>query len=251
MSASSSPLLPSFAQFSPLRQRNGSSDDEDDVEGGKEGRSLNEKPMKYFPDLLDYKPRWATLPTNVWSIRYMLAIIAILVVSFVVMTFYTLNLIPSQISNLISPVTHNDTAWVKPAGFRIVGIVFCKSITADCRLSGRLVITILIMIDGRPRYVNILDCYLKKNLVSQGGYLDQIIFADNTNSQEDEDYLDRLIENEPGYSKVVMSHRGGWYDDVWNNLAIDENTLYFKIDDDVVCISACSLTVTDCLDLCS
>ena len=92
----------------------------------------------------------------------------------------------------------------------------------------------LTLADGRPRYVNVLDCYLKKNLASYGGYLDEVIFADNTDRQEDEDFLDHLVENEPGYKKVVMSHRGEWFDDVWNNLATDDNTIYFKIDDDIV-----------------
>ena len=97
--------------------------------------------------------------------------------------------------------------------------------------------------DGRPKFVNVLDCYLKKNLVSNGGFLDEVVFADNTNWQEDEDYLDQLVAGEELYSKAIMSHRGGWYHDVWNNLASDENTLYFKIDDDVVCVYATPSTL--------
>lgn len=89
-------------------------------------------------------------------------------------------------------------------------------------------------VDGRPRFVNILDCYLRKNLVSNGGYLDEIIVMVNTKWEEDIKWMDELIATEPLYKKVVTESKGGHFDNIWNRHATDENTMYIKIDDDIV-----------------
>ena len=92
----------------------------------------------------------------------------------------------------------------------------------------------LLCTDGRPRYVNVLDCYLKKNLVSNGGYLDEVVFMVNTKYEEDQKWLDELIATEPLYQKKITTSLGGHFDNIWNRHAQDENTLYIKIDDDIV-----------------
>ena len=88
-------------------------------------------------------------------------------------------------------------------------------------------------LDGRPRYVNILDCYLKKNLVTRGGYLDEIHFMLNTQEQMDREWLDELIKTEPLYKKFDTGESGGHYNSIWDH-AKDPDTMYIKIDDDVV-----------------
>ena len=92
--------------------------------------------------------------------------------------------------------------------------------------------------DGRPRYVNILDCYLKKNLAKNGGYLDEVVFAVNTEREVDVEWLDRHIGDEPQYSIITNPdpldpmNRYQW---IWRQ-TMDPDTLYVKIDDDIVFI---------------
>lgn len=190
--------------------------------------------LSLLHDLLAHRPKWADLPvsTSARLQRYVAALAGFLMTTTLLLLVYTFYWMPLQLKTL-APIQVSDVNLVKPEGFKIVAIVFCKFLDTPLLLSW------LTSIDGRPRFANVLDCYLKKNLVTQGGFLDEVIFADNTNHQEDEDWLDQLIETEPLYRKVIMSHRGGWYHDVWNNVAIDEETMYIKIDDDVVGLPSC------------
>ena len=74
--------------------------------------------------------------------------------------------------------------------------------------------------------------------MSNGGYLDEIVFMVNTKFEEDQKWLDELIETEPLYQKKITVSLGGHFDNIWNRHAQDENTLYIKIDDDIVRIAA-------------
>ena len=100
--------------------------------------------------------------------------------------------------------------WAKPEGFKIVGMVFY----------------------GRPATVSILDCYLKRNLVTNGGFLDEVHWMVNTNDQYDRRYLDDLTDSSELYKKVAINETGQWAN-VWAH-ATDNETLYVKIDDDMV-----------------
>ena len=84
--------------------------------------------------------------------------------------------------------------------------------------------------------MNILDCYLKKNLVTRGGYLDEVRFMMNTKAKEDIQWLDELIKTEPLYRKIETNQTGGGkhYNNIWNKQATENDTMYIKIDDDVV-----------------
>lgn len=99
----------------------------------------------------------------------------------------------------------------KPGPVKIVGLVFF----------------------GRRDLVRVLDCYLKRNLKVNGGLLDEVIFAINTDIKEDLDYLDNELLPFPYYRKFTAD--GGGYLGQWS--AVDErHTIYVKMDDDVVYI---------------
>ncbi|MCJ1385677.1 hypothetical protein MMC17_008800 [Xylographa soralifera] len=106
---------------------------------------------------------------------------------------------------------HESPDWVKPEGFKIVGLIFY----------------------GRPRYVSILDCYLKRNLAINGGYLDEVHWMANTDNQHDLNYLDTLVNTTDSYKAYHLKHLG--FESIWEH-AVDNNTLYIKIDDDMVYI---------------
>jgi len=80
-------------------------------------------------------------------------------------------------------------------------------------------------------YVNILDCYLKRNLVVNGGFLDEVHWMANTKNEQDLKYLDGLVNTTESYKKFSIGELG--YTDIWAH-ANDSNTLYIKIDDDIV-----------------
>lgn len=103
----------------------------------------------------------------------------------------------------------------KPDGFKIIGLVFY----------------------GRHSVVEILDCYLRKNLAINGGYLDEVQFVVHTDKDSDLRYLDDLIAKVERYEKVIVEEEGKeitWdWQTVWTKVAKPEN-MYVKIDDDMV-----------------
>lgn len=100
--------------------------------------------------------------------------------------------------------------WEKPTGFKIIGLIFF----------------------GRPPVVEILDCYLKRNLVSSGGFLDEVLWVANTKKEEDLKYMDELVAGEALYRSLKLPELG--YESVWEH-AVDDQNMFVKIDDDMVC----------------
>ena len=98
--------------------------------------------------------------------------------------------------------------WEKPTNFKIIGLIFF----------------------GRPPVVAVLDCYLKRNLVSNGGWLDEVQFVVNTPHEDDIAWLDMLVDDEPLYEKVTKPEMG--YNHIWE--LVEREHMYIKIDDDIV-----------------
>ncbi|KAI0467288.1 hypothetical protein F4859DRAFT_518239 [Xylaria cf. heliscus] len=122
--------------------------------------------------------------------------------------------------NRVNQVNHHSIApqggWEKPKGFKIIAMVFF----------------------GRKRYVDILDCYLQQNLVSNGGYLDEVWFMAHTEDKDDIAWLNRLVKENQGY-KIVghedCKKNNQKYGCLWKYATAD-NTMYIKLDDDIIYI---------------
>ena len=99
--------------------------------------------------------------------------------------------------------------WKKPTGFKIIGLIFF----------------------GRQRTVEILDCYLKRNLISNGGFLDEVLWVANTHNEDDLKYMDKLVKTSALYRNLTLIDLG--YDRVWEH-AVDDKNMFIKIDDDMV-----------------
>lgn len=89
---------------------------------------------------------------------------------------------------------------------------------------------------GRKEYVSILDCYLQRNLVRNGGLLDEVMWIMHVNRTADIVYLHDLVDNVPEYTRheiyaqqedALKPFRDGYK-------LCKPNTYYVKIDDDVV-----------------
>jgi hypothetical protein len=81
-----------------------------------------------------------------------------------------------------------------------------------------------------------LTLNLKRNLAINGGILDEVIFAVNTNNEGDLKYLDELVALSPKYRKHVPTpdaeYAAGSYGSAWE--PVEHGNIYIKIDDDVV-----------------
>ncbi|KAL8720662.1 MAG: hypothetical protein Q9181_007868, partial [Wetmoreana brouardii] len=106
------------------------------------------------------------------------------------------------------PTVPEMDQFTKPVDFKIVGLIFF----------------------GRPPNIAILDCYLKKNLVSNGGFLDEVHFVVNTDKEQDIEYLDKLVKTDKLYTKVILPELG--YKSVWEH-SVEPELMYIKIDDDI------------------
>lgn len=89
---------------------------------------------------------------------------------------------------------------------------------------------------GRQEYVSILDCYLRRNLVRNGGWLDEVLWLISTPSKWDEAYLMDLVAEVPEYTSHHASEfePEGKKDYSARYQYCQRNTIYVKIDDDVV-----------------
>ncbi|KAI1822407.1 hypothetical protein F4861DRAFT_540995 [Xylaria intraflava] len=104
--------------------------------------------------------------------------------------------------------------WKKPEGIAIKALIFY----------------------GRKRTVDLLDCYLQKNLAVNGGYLDEVWFMVHTDIQDDLEYLNDLIEKRAQYKFVDPGKCSGFnYACMWNPV-VEDRTIFVKIDDDIVFI---------------
>lgn len=99
--------------------------------------------------------------------------------------------------------------WTKPENLTIIALIFY----------------------GRPETVSILDCYMKQNLASNGGFLDEVHWAVNTENPDSLQYLDELVKTSTGYKKIILPSLG--FDSIWEH-AVERGNLYIKIDDDIV-----------------
>lgn len=118
------------------------------------------------------------------------------------------NLRPAEGTSKV-PTIVQPHRFGKPQGFKVIALIFY----------------------GRAPVVAILDCYLKKNLVSNGGFLDEVHWAVNTENLEDLEYLDELVKTADTYKKIVIPEFG--YNSIWEH-AVEPGHMYIKIDDDIV-----------------
>nr|POE99352.1 hypothetical protein CFP56_52745 [Quercus suber] len=76
----------------------------------------------------------------------------------------------------------------------------------------------------------------------QGGYLDAVHFIEHTTNMDDLTYLHNLVKVTPGYEALEVAphcredpHRHDCrYERIWEHFATDDDTIYIKMDDDIV-----------------
>jgi len=88
---------------------------------------------------------------------------------------------------------------------------------------------------GRRTYMDILNAYLERDLRTNGGILDGVIFAMVKWTPEDFNYLVMLQRRNPQSYIIPWHMEGGAWDVIWR-LADEPGAYYIKIDDDVTYI---------------
>ncbi|KAG7403083.1 hypothetical protein Forpi1262_v018823 [Fusarium oxysporum f. sp. raphani] len=80
-----------------------------------------------------------------------------------------------------------------------------------------------------------MRCYLERNLVDNGGWLDEVLWIVNTQNEQDLHYLDEIIACNPKRHKKVIpeEHLSTYtYYKAWRHL--ERGKYYVKIDDDIL-----------------
>lgn len=109
-------------------------------------------------------------------------------------------------SHIGEPSSSELRNWKKPQGMKIIGLVFY----------------------GRRQFVEVLDCYLQRNLVRNGGVMDEVFFVVNTEDEDDLDYLDRIVNGTEGYKKHITEKKHEGWTDKWE--LAERGNIYIKID---------------------
>jgi len=73
---------------------------------------------------------------------------------------------------------------------------------------------------------------MQRNLVENGGVLDEIMFIVKTTNADDLAYLDELVKTSKGYRKQEMDDPKGLHGLAWG--LVERGVMYVKFDDDVV-----------------
>lgn len=138
-----------------------------------------------------------------------------LVISFVVfLLFLNVQRLRDDDAVLHAPIkaVASSTTWRKPANITVTGVVFY----------------------GRRRFVDILDCYLRRNLAMNGGVLDSVLFLVHTEDRQDLLFLEDLVYQVPEYTYINSSINSTLgYGPLYEHLQ-QNNTIYVKLDDDLI-----------------
>lgn len=115
-----------------------------------------------------------------------------------------------------SHVDHSAMPLVKPDGLRIVGVVFY----------------------GRRDRSSLLECHVRKNLAAFGGWLDEVIWAANTDDVDDLTYGEHIAATSEQYTFIRIRHENNdnGYQDIYTQTITEPDTIYVKMDDDIVFI---------------
>ncbi|KAG8525225.1 uncharacterized protein KY384_008869 [Bacidia gigantensis] len=220
----------------------GEEEPKDFFESGGEGTTIQEQMEAYATVAGIYAVRWRRslqewgalerLQTSGvrWrrSIVFALAIVSILLLCLTYSTpsiANTFNTLPNNSSSLRpvdrltqpEPTPEPDSAHTKPRDVKIFALI-----TA-----------------GRRANLEILDCYLRKNLVSNGGWLDGVHFAINTHNEDDIAWIDSAVSEVDEYKGIPLNVIGNEFAVFFSlyQQVLEPGHIYFKIDDDTAWLS--------------
>jgi len=79
--------------------------------------------------------------------------------------------------------------------------------------------------------------FMQRNLVDNGGWLDEVLWVANTQNEGDLQYLDEIIASNPAkYKKIIPEKPLSTYTYYKAWQLLERGKYYVKIDDDIVCL---------------
>lgn len=79
--------------------------------------------------------------------------------------------------------------------------------------------------------------FMQRNLVDNGGWLDEVLWIANTQNEGDLHYLDEIIASNPTrYRKIIPEKPLSTYTYYKAWQLLERGKYYVKIDDDIVCL---------------
>lgn len=79
--------------------------------------------------------------------------------------------------------------------------------------------------------------FMQRNLVDNGGWLDEVLWVANTQNEGDLDYVDEIIASNPEkYKKIIPEKPLSTYTYYKAWQLLERGKYYVKIDDDIVCL---------------
>lgn len=108
---------------------------------------------------------------------------------------------------------HDQETYQKPSDQKIYAVVFF----------------------GRQTVTEILDCYLRRNLVRNGGWLDGVHFLVHTDNEEDRQWINETAAEIPEYEAKWFESKMPFYD-MWRE-ALIPGAITIKVDDDLVLLA--------------
>ncbi|KMU86910.1 hypothetical protein CIHG_04849 [Coccidioides immitis H538.4] len=73
-----------------------------------------------------------------------------------------------------------------------------------------------------------------RNLVDNGGWLDEVRFFANTKDKDDLAFLDQILKRSPRYKKIFIEKPVWWPDHTKLWRQVERGTMYIKLDDDIM-----------------
>ncbi|KAJ5180742.1 hypothetical protein N7492_003952 [Penicillium capsulatum] len=148
-----------------------------------------------------------------WAAVFTGSALGYLCLMLTVITYFNPALLPFNPVSLvfnkqISPFfafSHGSEDFSKPDGFKIVALVPFNDYERT----------------------SILDCYLQKNLATNRGFLDEVVFVPQTEDKTSLDWLDSAVQKTPEYTSWPSMNGMEWE-------VAEDNILYIRIDGDVV-----------------
>ena len=148
---------------------------------------------------------------------------AVLLLAFIAIAHFQRPAISSSISHLHSVVSSklHSTADVKHSGVE----------TAHSFVKPEDLKLVAIVFFGRIDRISILNCYLRRNLVATGGWLDEVIFVVNRHTDASMKWLNETVAATPGYT-IWGGCMDCGFSRAWD--IVEDGVMYIKIDDDIV-----------------
>ncbi|KAI9755129.1 MAG: glutamine--fructose-6-phosphate transaminase (isomerizing) [Chaenotheca gracillima] len=139
-----------------------------------------------------------------------------------------------ELSPQVQPTALDLPQFPKPSNVTISGLVFFGRRDRVQSMSCYIEVRISLPYHTLKERNMLIDYIMQRNLVDNGGWLDEVLWVVNTEDVEDLKYLEKVLAMSPRYKKLDLwvQVKSTEYRQIWKHL--ERGKMYVKLDDDVV-----------------